>query len=154
VLDSSNPIFGGAKLLRASTSGLSLSNGGGVVTVRDAASSVITSITYGPNSIPGDANQSITRSPDVLGSLALHQSANGSQARAFSPGTRVDGNSFVPSPRVASVIVTPQSADVLKGAVIQFSAKALDEANQDLSNVIFNWSSSDISVVAIDSNGT
>ena len=49
VLDSSKIlIFGGAKLLRASTGGLSLSNGGGVVTLRDAASSVITSIAYGP----------------------------------------------------------------------------------------------------------
>ncbi|HEV8367851.1 MAG TPA: lamin tail domain-containing protein [Pyrinomonadaceae bacterium] len=154
VLDNTQPDFGGALIFRATTGGLSLNNSGGVVTLRDAGGSVVTSVTYGPSSgAPGDANQSITRAPDVTGGLVLHQSAAGSQARAFSPGTRVNGSSFLPAPSVSLVTISPSAAEVLRGVEVQFSAKAFDEGNHELSDVIFGWTSSNQSVVTIDSRG-
>jgi uncharacterized protein (TIGR03437 family) len=152
LLNNNNPVFGGAGIFRASTGGLSLNNSGGVVTLRDASGSVVTSITYGASAgLPGDANQSITRIPDIVGSFGLHQTVSGGQS--FSPGTRVDGQSFISSPAVALVTISPSLAELQKGAQRQFSARAFDHANKELADVIFAWSSTNESVVTIDSSG-
>ncbi|CAN5844072.1 hypothetical protein BH18ACI4_BH18ACI4_26020 [soil metagenome] len=96
----SDNAFGGAQIYKASTGGLSLLNSGGVITLRDPAGTLITSLTYGGSTgLHGDANESLTRWPDVTGSFRLHQTASGSSGRLFSPGTRVDGSIFrSPSP--------------------------------------------------------
>ncbi|MFY9607206.1 MAG: lamin tail domain-containing protein [Blastocatellia bacterium] len=72
--------------------GLSLNNGGDSLTVRDSASVLVASLTYG--STEGNANQSITQSPDVTGSFVFHSSAPGSGGALFSPGTRLNGSPF------------------------------------------------------------
>ena len=86
----------------SSASSLSLTNGGGVVTLREATSALVATLSYGGSSgLDGDDDQSLTRSPDITGDFVPHQSAQGSGGRAFSPGTRVDGTPFAPTPAIA-----------------------------------------------------
>jgi hypothetical protein len=73
-------------------SGLSLNNGGDTLTVRDNTAAVVASLTFG--STEGNANQSITRSPDVTGDFVFHSSSPGSGGALFSPGTRLTGSPF------------------------------------------------------------
>ena len=73
-------------------SGLSLNNGGDTITIKDSAAALVASLSYG--SPEGNANQSITRSPDVTGGFTLHSAAAGSEGALFSPGTRVNGTPF------------------------------------------------------------
>ena len=153
-IDVSTGVFGGALVSRASTTGLSLSNSGGVVTLRDASGVAVTSIRYGDSvGIAGDANQSITRFPDVLGTLQLHQAAS-EVAAHFSPGTRVDGSSFLPSPAIAKIVIAPGAAQLLKGQSIQLSAKAFDANESELTDVIFSWTSTNNATISIDTSGT
>ncbi|HWO01200.1 MAG TPA: lamin tail domain-containing protein, partial [Blastocatellia bacterium] len=72
--------------------GLSLNNGGDTITIKDSAAVVLASVTYG--STEGNANQSITRSPDVTGQFTPHSTASGSGGALFSPGSRVNGSPF------------------------------------------------------------
>lgn len=154
VIDNTNPVFGGAHLSRASSGSLSLSNSGGVITLRDSSGLAITSLPYGSSTgLPGNANQSITRAPDVVGGLVLHQEAFESQARLFSPGTKLDGAHFVPSPAVSLVTISPLIGELLKGSELQFSAHAFDAEHRELTDIIFGWTSSDQSVVTIDATG-
>ena len=144
--------FEGAQVMKASTGGLSLNNSGGAVILRDASNAIVTSITYGTAAgVPANANQSITRFPDVLGSFVLHQLASNMQA--FSPGTRVDGTPFTPSPAVALIVVSPSTASLSPGAQLQFNAKAFGSDNNELADVIFNWTSNNESVVSINPAG-
>src|SRR6185369_2011028 len=89
-------IFGNAAanglVFTAGSSGLSLNNGGDTITVKDNNGVTVTSVTFG--SAEGNANQSITRSPDVTGSFTPHSSAAGSGGSLFSPGSRVNGAPF------------------------------------------------------------
>ncbi|HEY6806034.1 MAG TPA: lamin tail domain-containing protein [Pyrinomonadaceae bacterium] len=154
VIDASNAVFGGAQVIRASTSGLSLSNSAGSVTLCDSLGHVVSAINYGSAvGLPGDANQSITRAPDLIGPLTLHQSVIEAGGRAFSPGTRINGEGFLPTPAVASVVISPSIATILRGAEQQFTAKAFDDQNRELEGVIFNWRSSNTSILTIDANG-
>jgi uncharacterized protein (TIGR03437 family) len=154
-INSTNTSFGGAQIVRASSGGLSLSNSGGVVTLRDASGAVVSSASYGSSvEIPGDANQSITRAPDVNGSFVLHQAASESQTRAFSPGVRVDGSPFLAEPAVALIQVSPGTGQIPTGASLQFSAHAFDQQGHELSDVIFRWNSSNPVTLTIDLSGT
>ena len=73
--DSANSAFGGARIYKASSGGLSLLNSGDTVTLRDSSNMIVTFLTYGGSSgLRGDANESLTRSPDVTGNFRLHQS--------------------------------------------------------------------------------
>ena len=152
-INAKNPAFGGAQIFRASTGGLSLNNGGGVITVRDSTGAVVTAVTYGPTAgIAGDANQSITRAPDIVGNLVLHQAA-GSLSKLFSPGTRVDESSFVPAPAIRSISVSPPPAVLPTGAELLLVAKAFDDQHRELPDVIFSWTSSNKSIATVESNG-
>ncbi|HJX90774.1 MAG TPA: lamin tail domain-containing protein, partial [Pyrinomonadaceae bacterium] len=153
-LNSTNSSFGGAQIVRASSGGLSLNNSGGVITLRDTAGAVVSSVSYGTSAgIAGDANQSITRAPDVTGSLVLHQVAPDSQAHAFSPGVKVNGSPFLPEPAVSVIQVSPTTGQILTGAHLQFSAHAFDRQGHELSDVIFRWNSSNPATLTIDSTG-
>jgi Tol biopolymer transport system component len=148
-----DPVFDGAKVFKASTGGLSLTNSGGVVTLRDASQAIINIFSYGGSTgLNGDANQSLTRSPDITGNFTPHTTANGSNGRPFSPGTRVDGSSFV-TVAIAHIEVTPPSAIVDNGAKQQFTAKAYNANGDVVAGVIFIWESSNTSVGTIDRNG-
>ena len=99
--NATNPVFGGAQILKASSGGLSLVNAGGVVTLRNPAGTIVTSIAYGTSlNLRGDQNQSLTRSPDISGQFALHSTVSD---RPFSPGTRLDGSAFAQESSTASI---------------------------------------------------
>ena len=80
------------------TSSLNLTNygkstkGSNTVELKDAQGMRISFFTYGSTSCFGDQNTSLTLSPDLTGTCALHKDvANGT---LFSPGTKLDGSSF------------------------------------------------------------
>ncbi len=82
--------------------GLSLNNGGDTITLKDASNAVADTLTYG--SAEGNADQSITRSPDITGAFVPHSTAPGSGGRLFSPGARVNGSPFTTTdPVIASI---------------------------------------------------
>ncbi|HEY3581175.1 MAG TPA: lamin tail domain-containing protein, partial [Pyrinomonadaceae bacterium] len=86
--NASDPIFGSAQIVKASSGGLSLVNGGGVVILRKSNGEIVTSVAYGASlNLRGDQNQSLTRAPDITGELTLHSNAPGSNKTLFSPGT-------------------------------------------------------------------
>ncbi|MDX6693123.1 MAG: hypothetical protein QOF02_726 [Blastocatellia bacterium] len=154
----SDPIFGGALVLKASTGGLLLANGGGFVTLKEPNGTLVQIFSYGGSTgLNGDANQSLTRSPDAGdnspgGNFVPHTTAPGSAGRAFSPGTRVDGTPFGVRP-IGFIIVSPSSATIVVGGHQQFTARAFDPNTNEIPGVIFTWTSSDPSVASIDQNG-
>jgi hypothetical protein len=151
--DPVNPAFGGAQIVKASTGGLSLVNGGGVVTLRDTTGAVVSLFSYGGSTnLNADANQSLTRSPDVTGGFVLHTAATGSEGRIYSPGTRVDGSPFI-TPAIARIEVSPATASIFVGQSQQFTAKAFDASGQELSGVIFIWQTSNTAIATVNQNG-
>jgi uncharacterized protein (TIGR03437 family) len=151
--DPTNPAFGGAQVVKASTGSLSLVNANGVVTLKEPSGAVVSLLSYGGSTgINADANQSVTRSPDVTGAFTGHLAAAGSAGRAYSPGTHVDGSPFL-SPAVARVEVTPAAATIFVGQQQQFTARAFDSSGNVLSGVLFVWQSSNPAVATIDNNG-
>lgn len=91
----------------AGAGGLSLNNGGDTITIKDNLAVTVASVTYG--SSEGNANQSITRSPDITGGFRTHSTAPGSGGALFSPGARVSGAPFTTTdPVVASI--SPEGA--------------------------------------------
>src|ERR1051325_2261728 len=151
--DPTNAAFGGAQVVKASTGGLALVNGGGVVTLRDTTGAVVSLFSYGGSTnLNADANQSLTRSPDITGGFVLHTAAAGSDGRIYSPGTRVDGSPFI-SPAIARIEVTPASASIFVGQTQQFTAHAFDADGQELSGVIFIWQTSNIGIATVNQNG-
>ncbi len=152
--DPTSNVFGGARILKASAGGLSLVNSGAIVTLRDPAGSIVTFVSYGGQTgLRGDANESLTRFPDVTGSFVLHRSASGSGGQSFSPGTRLTGSAFLPLPAILQILVSPASAVLDVREELQLTARALDQSGQDLSGVIFGWQSNNSGVVTVDSNG-
>lgn len=153
-LDPNNPAFGGTPVVPATSGGLSLTNGGGAITLRDSATSIVTSLSWGGSTgLSGDANQSMTRSPDLTGNFALHQAAAGNGGRSFSPGTRLNGAAFAQCNSFARIDVTPLSASIDAGAKQQFTARAINASGNEVSGVIFSWRSGNTSVATIDSQG-
>jgi uncharacterized protein (TIGR03437 family) len=153
--DPSNPFFGGSQIVRASTGSLSLLNSGGVITLRDASGLAVSFVTYGTDAgLQADTNQSLTRSPDITGNFVPHKVALGSGGNAFSPGTRVDGSSFLPVPAISLIRVSPAVQTLVVGDNLQFIAQAFDQNNQELSDVIFSWRTSATSIATVDAKGT
>ncbi|MEP6819076.1 MAG: lamin tail domain-containing protein [bacterium] len=149
-----DPAFGGALVVKASTGGLSLVNSGGIISLQDQSGAIVNLVAYGGSGgINADNNQSVTRSPDISGNFAQHLTASGG-ARAFSPGTQINGVAFTScTPAIARVEVSPSSATINVGAQQQFTARAFDASNNKVQGVIFSWQSSNTSVANIDHNG-
>src|SRR6185312_8562524 len=149
-----DPVFGGALVVKASANTLSLTNTGGVVTLRDLSDVEVSTFTYGGSTgLAGDRNTSLTRSPDVTGPFTLHQTAANSGGRLFSPGTRLEGSSFPPLPGIVQIQVSPPSATIPNGSQQQFSARAFNQGGQEVGDVIFKWRSSDTSVATVNQSG-
>jgi uncharacterized protein (TIGR03437 family) len=144
--------FGGAQIFSASS--LSLNDGGDIVRLSlrvGAATVLINEVRYGAN--PGDApaprDQSLTRSPDAGGdaqggAFVAHTAALNSDARPYSPGTRVNGTPFG-SIAITRIEVTPASTVLEVGATARFSARAFGASNNveiEIPNVSFIWQSS------------
>ncbi|MFY8109107.1 MAG: lamin tail domain-containing protein [Bacteroidia bacterium] len=85
-------LFGGAKVLADTDSlGLSLNNSGEIIAIKDNTSKTI--LTFNSDALSNNPNESYTRNPDLTGSFVQHASIN---TNKFSPGTKVNGNSFIP----------------------------------------------------------
>src|SRR5262249_15178660 len=102
--------------------GLSLSNGGGTITIKDGLGVTVTSLTYG--STEGGAGQSITRSPDVNGSFVKHSTAAGNNGARFSPGTRVGGAPFTTKDPVITSI-SPEGV-VATSAIVTMTVNGMN----------------------------
>ncbi len=149
-----NPVFGGSQILEASAGSLNLINSAGVITLRDQAANILNFVSYGGSTgVKGDANQSVTRSPDKTGAFTLHQSAAGVGGPLFSPGTHIIGTPFNPCTPISHVEVSPSSTTVEAGGQQQFTARAFDDAGNEVSGVIFTWQSSNAAAATVDKNG-
>ena len=140
----SDNIFGCAQVFRVSaSSGLSLTNAGITVIVRDSNGNQIATFSYGSSSgLDGDNNQSMTRSPDVTGAFGQHTAASGAGGRRYSPGLRVDGTPFGNCPAVLTTItLTPLSATINVGQTQQFQAQAFDQFGRPMPNVPITFKS-------------
>jgi len=152
-----NAAFGGAQVFKASSGALSLTNSGGVVTLREPSQSIVNIFSYGGSTgLNGDANQSLTRSPDAgtnadCGGFTLHSTAPGSNGQPFSPGTRVNGSPFATGlGRLTSITISPPSASVAVGQTTQFTAQARDQFNRPLTNVTITFASDNMNVATVD----
>jgi hypothetical protein len=156
--DPTNAAFGGAQVFKTSSpGGLSLTNSGGVVTLRDPSQAIVNIFSYGGSTgLNGDANQSLTRSPDAgtnseCGNFTPHTTAPGSNGQPFSPGTRVDGSPFASGlGRLTSITISPSSASVAVGQTTQFTAQARDQFNRPLTNVTITFASDNTNVATVD----
>lgn len=139
--------FGGATVVGATTGGLSLTNSGLVVIVRDALGNLVTQVSYGNvgDNLGGDSvNGSITLAPDVVGTLVRHADAAGSTTRRFSPGTRLDGTPFG-SPPLSRLEISPAAVSVEAGRTQLLTARAFGVVNGsevEVQDVVFFWDSS------------
>ncbi len=95
-------VFGNTVVQTASTGGLSLNNGGDAISFNDGTQDQATaSYTSGL----GNANQSGTLDPDILGfpPYVRHSTAAGSGGALYSPGSRIDGSQFSGCPVSAAI---------------------------------------------------
>jgi uncharacterized protein (TIGR03437 family) len=152
--DANNSAFGGAQIFEASSGSFSLTNSGGAIFLSDPTATTTNFVPYGGSTgLVADANESLTRSPDVTGAFTRHLAASGG-ARVFSPGTKLNGAAFSTcTPAIARVEVLLSSATIDIGAQQQFTARAFDSGNNELPGVIFSWQSSNTSVATVDQNG-
>ncbi|MEN3971800.1 lamin tail domain-containing protein [Sphingomicrobium sp. XHP0235] len=107
--------FGGALVFVDDGSiGSGLSNSGDVVELRDAAGNLVDSVGYGnAGPVSGGSDQSVTRSPDLVGEFVDHETATGSGGASYSPGTQVGGAAFdAPNPAGA---ISVEDAIVIEG---------------------------------------
>jgi len=85
--------FGGAIVQTGSESVINMNNSGDFVTVADANGNVV--LTFDVEPLSNNPNESYTRFPDLTGDFVQHDQdipeANGA---LYSPGTKIDGNSF------------------------------------------------------------
>jgi uncharacterized protein (TIGR03437 family) len=148
-----HPSFGGAQVLAASTGGLSLTNTGLTILLRDAAGHLITEFSYGGSTgLDGNANQSLTRSPDIFGNYILHTMSAGAGGRAYSPGTLADGEFFLPhAGSLTSLSLAPVTLDCVVGQRAQFTARAFDQFNRPMRSVSIAFTSSNQDVASIES---
>jgi uncharacterized repeat protein (TIGR01451 family) len=124
-----------------------------VITLRDQSAVIVGLVPYGGSTgLDGGANQSLTRSPDLVGKFTLHLGASGG-ARAFSPGTQLSGRPFDACSPIVRVEVSPSSATIQVGGKQQFTARAFDSNSNEIPGVIFSWQSSSRSIATVDHNG-
>jgi len=84
-------LFGGVRVLTASTGALGLNNTGDTVSLVSPSGTIIDTMTYGSE---GGADQSLVRVPEYSGAFVQHSTAAGSGGRPYSPGTLRTGYPF------------------------------------------------------------
>src|SRR6185503_18647101 len=147
-------VFGCAQVVRATSSaGLSLTNAGVNVVVRDASGNLIAEFQYGGSSgLDGDNAQSLTRSPDITGTFVQHTAAGGANPRLYSPGLKIDGTPFGNCPSIlTNVTIAPPSATINVGQTQQFTAQAFDQFGRVMTGVTITFVSDNTNVATIDS---
>ena len=150
--DPANPLFGCAQVIRTSTAGLALVNGGLSVIIRDAAGALVSEFTYGGSTgLEGDNNQSLTRSPDITGPFVEHLAAAGANGRSFSPGLRTDGTPLVAcAGRLHSLILSASVTTINVGDSANVVARAADIYGRSLPNVVVSFATNNPAVATVD----
>ncbi|HEX5702834.1 MAG TPA: Calx-beta domain-containing protein [Pyrinomonadaceae bacterium] len=151
--NSSDAVFGCAQVVKATTTaGLSLTNSGVTILVRDASGNLITEFSYGGSTgRDGDNNQSLTRSPDITGAYVQHTAAVGASGR-YSPGLRTDGTPFGNCPGIlTTVTISPPSATIGVGQTQQFTAQAFDQFGRVMTGVPIDFISDNTNVAFVES---
>ncbi|MEP6921200.1 MAG: lamin tail domain-containing protein [bacterium] len=151
--DTQSALFGCAQVANASSGGLSLTNGGLSLMLRDASGQLITEFSYGgATGFDGGNNQSLTRAPDVVGNFVQHTSAAGADGRKFSAGTKSNGTPFGNClGHLTSVTLSPPSVSVVSGQSTQFTAQTFDEFGRSLIPPRMAITSSNTDVATVDS---
>ena len=118
----------------ASSGGLSLNNGGDVITLADAQGRVVQEVKFG--AAEGGANESINRDPDAGGAVFVPHRRVGF-GQPFSPGARATGRAFTTRPvihalspasarvRAENLSLTITGENFLPGAVVLFGQSVL-----------------------------
>ena len=150
--DPANPLFGCSQVIRTSTVGLSLVNGGLTVVIRDASGAVVTELTYGgATGLEGDNNQSLTRSPDINGPFVEHTAAAEASGRRFSPGLRTNGSPLVEcAGRLHALELSSPLTTINVGESVNIGARATDIYGRSLPNVVVNFASDNPAVATVD----
>lgn len=112
------------------------------------------------NSIPGATVAWTTAHPAIAsvsptglvtataaGTTTLTATSGGRSASA-----QISVASTTPTP-IAAIAVAPASASVQIGRTVDLTAQALDASNQPLTGRVLSWTSSNVSVATVDSNG-
>jgi hypothetical protein len=149
-----DPVFGCAQIVKATTSaGLSLTNSGLTILIRDGTGNLITQFSYGgATGLDGNNSQSLTRSPDIAGAFVQHTAAAGANGRLFSAGLKTNGTPFANCPgHLTTVSVSPLAATVNVGETTQFTAQALDEYGRAMKGAPITFSSDNVTAATIDS---
>lgn len=148
-----DPVFGCAQIFRATSasSGLSLTNTGLTILLRDPAGNLIAQFSYGGSTgLDGNNSQSLTRAPDITGAFVLHTTANA--ARRFSPGLKVDGTPLgTCAGHPATTSISPTSTSVNQGQSTQFAAQTFDQFGRAMTNAPITFTSDNPTVATIDS---
>ena len=153
-LSPSDPVFGCAQVVKASSGGLSLTDSGLTILVRDGSGNLVTQFSYGGSTgLNGGNAQSLTRSPDITGNFVQHTTIAG--ARKFSPGLKVDGTPFGNCPgHPASATIAPPSTSINVGQTTQFTAQAFDQFGRAMTGVTITFASDNTTVATVDSTST
>lgn len=100
---------------------------------------------------PGGTEAAATVSARAAGAAQLTAVATvGTRAVTSNEATVTVNN---PPPVVTRVSITPASAALGVGMTRQFTAQAFDQNGQEMSGVVFDWSTSDANVASIDAAG-
>lgn len=84
--------FGGAIVQTASSGQLNMSNAGDFVTLADQDGNAV--LTFDVEPLSNNPDESYTRNPDLSGEFEQHAEIDAANGALFSPGTKLDGNSF------------------------------------------------------------
>ena len=71
-----------------------LNNSGSNTVTVELSGNTLASFQYGSSPCQGNQNQSVTLSPDLTGTCALHSTADATNNTLFSPGRKADGTCF------------------------------------------------------------
>ena len=160
--DPANPSFGCAQVIETSTAGLSLTNGGSAIVIRDAAGGLVTEFSYGgATGLEGGNNQSLTRSPDISGTFVQHAEVTGANERPFSPGLKIDGTPLAEcAGQLASIALATSTLSMNIGEAVDLVARPLDTFGRIFPKVDLTFASDDPAIATVDgvsmeeSNGT
>lgn len=157
--------FGGAIVETASTSDLSLNNGGDIIFIKNASDVVVLVFDSPETGVNMSSDQSVTRNPDITGDFVLHTDANA--ALLFSPGKSVNDTtlstnqfetnrfSIYPNPTTDSYVnIKSNDSDTIKVAVFDILGKQI--SNTTLTNGRLNISelNSGLYILKISQNNT
>lgn len=85
-------LFGGSEVQLATEGALLLPDDGAYINILSTGGDLMAAMTYGASA---GNDVSITRSPDITGSLVTHTSVEDADGAYFSPGTKANGDLFI-----------------------------------------------------------